>query len=281
MSFGGEQKLSPVGPLMPPNLSDISKERSATLAGQRALASPNSTTSMRSKKKKVMFQFSTFTTTYKMAYAYIMNDELPKKNPAIKWYLLCSLIIRFTVSSQPLKPWEKNYQNHWKYDRSLHDSGNFFLPKSITTRAKEMLVSPGCYTSWDLTGILLHSQYFFVNQFFVVLTVSFPVKHLHYSECVFCVCVCLSPSCKDAGFFFFPCGLVCKYCHPTYPATQELMSQEFVLYPCVLCFCHSGQLNPSHWAAGVVFLSAYFIGIIMSYASTTNTETVLFCFPFG
>ncbi|CAM6069836.1 unnamed protein product [Sphagnum tenellum] len=46
------KKLSPVGPLMPPNLSDISKERSATLAGQRALASPNSTTSMRSKKKK-------------------------------------------------------------------------------------------------------------------------------------------------------------------------------------------------------------------------------------
>ncbi|KAH9576995.1 hypothetical protein CY35_01G191500 [Sphagnum magellanicum] len=37
---------------MPPNLSDISRERSATLAVQRALASPNSTTSMRSKKKK-------------------------------------------------------------------------------------------------------------------------------------------------------------------------------------------------------------------------------------
>jgi hypothetical protein len=69
MSSGGEQKLSPVGPLMPPNLSDISKERSATLAAQRALASPNSTTSMRSKKKKVMFQFSTFNTTYKMACA--------------------------------------------------------------------------------------------------------------------------------------------------------------------------------------------------------------------
>lgn len=96
----------------------------------------------------------------------------------------------------------KNYQNHWKYHRSLHDSGNFFLPKSTTTRAKEMLGSNMSYTSWDLTGILLHGQYFFVNQFFVVLTVGFPVKHLDYSECVFvCLSVSLLQRCR---FLLFP-----------------------------------------------------------------------------
>jgi hypothetical protein len=135
-----------------------------------------------------------------------MNDELPKKKiPAIKWYLLCSLIIWFTVSSQSLKPWEKNYQNHSKYHRSLHNSGNVFLPKSTTTRAKEMLGSNMSYTSWDLTGILLHGQYFFVNQFFVVLTVSFQ-SNIYITLSV-CLCVCLSPSCKDACFFFLPMGV--------------------------------------------------------------------------
>jgi hypothetical protein len=65
-----------------------------------------------------------------------------------------------------------------------------------------MLGSNMSYTSRDLTGILLHGQYFFVNQFFFVLTVSFPVKRLHYSECVFvCLSVSLLQRCR---FLLFP-----------------------------------------------------------------------------
>jgi hypothetical protein len=84
---------------------------------------------------------------------------------------------------------------------------------------------------------------FFVNQFFVVLTVSFPVRHLHHSECVFvCLSVSLLQRCR---FLLFPMWVSVRILSSNLSCNLGVDVSRICLVSLCALFLSSGQSNPS------------------------------------